>query len=66
MIEMKVEFSLDEYVAWKSCTTDKDDFITTIAKRTAFPPNAYGCYPKGIVEEDGKFYAIWKRYKCCD
>lgn len=67
MIEMKVQISQETYQDWlKANPDDKEKFIISVAKRTAFPPNAYGCYPIGVLVEDGKYYAIWHRYNNCD
>lgn len=66
MITMKVEISKEDYINYK----DKDykelsEFIELVASTTVFPPNAYGCYPLGVLEEDGKYFATWERYESC-
>ena len=67
MIEMKVQVSQEDYQDWLQANPDdREKFIISIANKTIFPPNAYGCYPKKIISENEKHYAIWERYESCD
>jgi hypothetical protein len=43
------------------------EMIESIACRSNFSPNAYGCdIPMRAYEEDGKYYASWHRWDSCD
>lgn len=66
MITMRVEIPIEDYINYKDKDyKDLSEFIESVASTTVFPPNAYGCYPLRVLEENGKCFATWERYESC-
>lgn len=71
LIKSIIEITGEEYNRLITLENDNGtafrEMIESIAYRSLFSPNGYGCeLPMKAYEENGKYFASWHRWDSCD
>lgn len=66
-VEHKEPISQTDYFNFKNEVLEKiKEFVSLKAYFSGYPPQGYGIMDENIIEENGKYFAVWKCRDSCD